>query len=119
MNFYHMKFFADLKQKVLEKSYKVYEFALRDAANGRIYHFYLENPASDLQVETSWDKEREKALNVSFMLNDNGARGSAVFRVSVKKSKSAIEAFLYFSAIIFISTFKSVIAVYGLVFALI
>ncbi|MBE6378878.1 MAG: hypothetical protein E7051_08705 [Lentisphaerae bacterium] len=78
---------ADLKQKVLEKSYKVYEFALRDAANGRMYHFYLENPASDLQVETSWDKDRVKALNVSFMLNDNGARGSAVFRVSVKKSK--------------------------------
>lgn len=68
-----------LRKNILEKEYKVYELIM--LGNQMRYHFYLEDPAKDIEVEWNWEKTLVKAVGIRF-LTTSGSKADAVFRIS-------------------------------------
>ena len=75
-----------LRDTVLRKEYNVHEFKILSKSDGKIYHFYTDDPKNDLRVEINWMKTRIKAVNIRFILSENKAKGNTVFKVSRLKN---------------------------------
>lgn len=83
------KKFKALRSETLEKEYRLYE--LKFIHKNTIYHLYFSDPAKDIRIEWNWEHSNIKAIDFCFTIAPNRSTTNAIFKVSAKKDKQAMD----------------------------